>query len=221
MQVRITERGKGGYQLEKDIVLCCGGNPHPVRLRYHHQPAGFTGGYKDFQLSKAQYYVYFGSNGYTSPQTTYEFFLTRAADIALSRGYPDFYVLQSQNVSMTQTYVTPGEATTTVQSSTYGTYNNYGRTGYLNASTYGIATTTYTPPQIHQINRPGFQGEILLVNGKIKSNAPEPFSANVIYQQGMDLKKQVDTHNTVVTVVIVALTLVGGAAIVYASSTNP
>ena len=190
-----------------------------------YRPEGFTGGYKDFQLSNAQYYVYFGANGYTSTQTTYEFFLTRAADIALSRGYKGFYVLQTQNVSTNQAYVTPGRSTTSVDLSTYGTYNNYGGTGYLNASTYGIATTTYTPPQIHYINKPGFQGEILLVNSKLKPDAPDPFSAEAIYQEGMALKKRVDSGNTVATVVVVVLAAAVGVGLVAAfdsaGSTTP
>ncbi|MGA2976521.1 MAG: hypothetical protein ABSF77_14530 [Spirochaetia bacterium] len=162
-----------------------------------YQPAGYTGGYRDFHASNEQYFVYFEANGYTDAQTAYQFFLTRAAEIALNNGYPYFYILQSQDISRTETYYTPGTAQTTITSNVYRTYSRYGNIGYLDTSVYSTAVTTYTPPQAYYVNKPGFRGQILLAKEQIKDQPP-PFDAKVVYRDGMDLNARVESRNKTV-----------------------
>jgi hypothetical protein len=178
-----------------------------------YKPAGLLGGYSEMQLSSEEYQVTFTANGYTGSSTAYALFLTRAADIAIQNGYRYFYLVQVQDLTRNQTVVTPGSASTTSSGSVYGTYSQYGNRGYLNA--YGTirSTTTYVPPQVHNIRKPGFSGDILLVSGPI-DKAPPPFDARMIYEQGMAINKRLTTRNTVVYVLLIGGTVVGiiGAA---------
>jgi hypothetical protein len=162
-----------------------------------YQPSGFMGGYEDIRESNERYFVTFSANGYTSAPIAYQLFLTRAASLAKSRGYRYFYVLQSDDISKTETYYTQGSASTTATSNVYGTYSRYGNRGYLNARVYTKATTTYSPPIAYDVNKPGFRGEILFVNEPIKDQPP-PFDADMIYRDGMDLKAQLDGRNMIV-----------------------
>ena len=140
-----------------------------------YQPSGFTGGYGDYQVGDQTYMVSFSANGYTSSQTAYQFFLTRAADLTLQNGYKYFYIMSSQDTSSSFVTTTNGSATTT----------------FIGNNAY----TTYTPPQVTVHNKPGFQGQIYCVNQPL-DNQPVPFNAQLVFTHGMNLKQSVDNHNT-------------------------
>ncbi len=171
-----------------------------------YQPLGPTGGYSDYQTNQNQYYVYFNGNGYTSHDEVYQFFLTRAADIALNHHFKSFYVLQAQDASTTETYYTPGTARTTRYVDVYRTYvrSRYGDVGYLDTTVADRYVTVYTPPTAYTVDKPGFRGQVLLVNEPIKGQA-QPFDAQTVYKDGMQLKSRIDQENR-------DMTMAGGAA---------
>ncbi len=159
-----------------------------------YQPLGNGGGYSDYRLSPTQYYVYFVANANTSQDTAYKFFLTRAAQIAIEKGYSGFYVFKLQNSSVTRTYVTPGSTRTYLYRDVVPEYYGIGGVGFLNTRVYEHAVTVYNPPQYYRISEPGFRGQILLANEQIKGQPP-PFNAKMIYDEGMALKHQIDAGN--------------------------
>ncbi len=159
-----------------------------------YQPLGSGGGYSDYKLSATQYYVYFVANANTSQDTAYKFFLTRAAQIAIEKGYTGFYVFKLQNSSVTRTYVTPGTASTYVYRDVVPDYYGIGGIGFLSPRFYERAVTVYNPPQYYRIAEPGYRGQILLANEQIKGQPP-PFNAKTIYDEGMALKHQIDLEN--------------------------
>lgn len=160
---------------------------------YH--PLAGDGGYSDYQLSQTQYYVYFLANAHTSQETAYRFFLTRAAQIALEKGFKSFYVFKLQNSTRTRTYVTPGSTSTYIYRDVVPTYYyGYGGSGFLNSTVYSNAVTVYNPPQYFSVNEPGYRGQILLTNEQLKGQPP-PFDAKIVYDQGMALNKQIKAEN--------------------------
>jgi len=159
-----------------------------------YQPLGNAGGYSDYQLSPTQYYVYFVANANTSQDTAYKFFLTRAAQIAIEKGYTGFYVFKLQNSSITRTYLTPGSTSTYLYRDVVPEYYGVGGVGFLNTRVYQHAVTVYNPPQYYQISEPGYRGQILLANEQLKGQPP-PFNAKMIYDEGMTLKRQIDSGN--------------------------
>lgn len=163
-----------------------------------YQPLGYgAGGYSDSELSKTQYYVFFAANSNTPQTTAYKFFLTRAAQIALDRGYTGFYVFSLKNQSQTQTYVVPGTARTYYYRNVVPEYENINGVGFLTTRVYRHRVTIYNPPQYYSVSEPGYGGRILLTNEQLKGQ-PAPFNARMVYNEGMALKKEIDNHNRVI-----------------------
>ncbi len=160
-----------------------------------YQPLGATGGYEDYQTSGDQYYVYFDGNAYTSRETVYRFFLTRAAEIALNNHYRYFYILNERDTSTAETFYTPGHADTTRYVDVYRRWaeSRYGNIGFLD-TVREHSITVYTPPRAYTIRRPGFSGEVMLVNQPLQGQ-PAPFDAETVYRDGMDLKGRIDSEN--------------------------
>lgn len=155
-------------------------------------PLGPRGGYKGFQESKTQYYVYFYSNGNTSRSTAYRFFLTRAAQIALKRGYKYFYVYHLKHSAGSTVYMTPGMARTYTYRSVMPGFS--GEEGFLNLGVYGRSVTVFTPPTYRRVEAPGYRGQILLVKRRLKKQPP-PFDARILYRDGMRLNARIKNEN--------------------------
>jgi TonB family protein len=58
-----------------------------------YQSAGFTGGYREKQISDSAYVVSFSGNGYASKDRVYYFWIYRCAELTLQRGYA-LYVIR-------------------------------------------------------------------------------------------------------------------------------
>lgn len=167
-----------------------------------YQPLSEMGGYRDLELSQENYNVSFYGNGYTSSDTAYLFFLTRAAEIALERGFEYFYLNNLQNLMTHEVYTTPGTLSTQLTQNYFGTIT---------------ATSTYAPGIMYNINKPGFTGNIVFVHEPLK-DAPPPLDARLIYAQGMDMKKRVDSNNKTATETTLILSVVFGAVTILVLS---
>lgn len=108
-----------------------------------YQPMGFTGGYADTQLAPDVFRVSFSGNGATSSDRAQDFALLRAAEICLTHGYKYFAVISAADQSRTQLHVMPGSS-----------YTTGSVTGFGSMATYS-GTTSYSPPQIYNIHKPG------------------------------------------------------------------
>jgi hypothetical protein len=178
-----------------------------------YQPLGPNGGYEDYQTSGDQYEIYFRSNGYTPPDTVYQFFLMRAAEIAMKNHYRSFYVTQAEDWAGTATVVTPGQAYATEHVNVYRTYSRsrYGNIGYIETTVTSGPVVVYSPPRVYQIRLPGFHGRIQLVNSPLEGQ-PKPFDAQSVYDDGLALKDQIDSYNHQVMIaggVVVTAVVVG------------
>jgi hypothetical protein len=153
---------------------------------------GNNGGYRDFQESKTRYHVYFLANSDTPRDTAYRFFLARAAQIALHRGYKYFYVYHLKDSSQSQVSITPGLARTYVYRDFEPGY--FWPYGFLDPSVVQRSITIYTPPVYNRIEEPGYQGQVLLVNHRLKGQ-PLPFDAQILYREGMSLNRRIKMQN--------------------------
>lgn len=179
-------------------------------------PKNLMGGYSDRVLGAEVYSVSFDGNGYTSQQTAWNLFLTRAAEIALDNDYSGFYVLDIQDTTRDSSYVTPGYSRSYTTTNISGSYNTYGNVRGFYATSGSTTTTLYYPPQVHSITKPGYTGRILLVNKRIDGQ-PAPYDAGVTYRIGKDLTKQLENQNTTVTLIVVGASAV---ALVVAGSNH-
>ena len=170
------------------------------------------GGYRDFQESKTQYHVYFLANANTPKETAYRFFLTRAAQIAIKRGYPYFYVYHLKDSTRSQTYVTPGASRTYYYQSVVPP--GVGPFGFFDPQIVGHSVTVYQPPTYSRVDAPGYEGQILLVKKRIKGQQP-PFDARMLYREGMQLNDRIKAANlkTGVTAGIGTAIVIGVAAV--------
>lgn len=71
------------------IFLLC------VSCATSYQKSGFTGGYFEKKVSDQVYRVTFGGNGFTSRETVQTYWLYRASELTLERGYEYFEIMHS------------------------------------------------------------------------------------------------------------------------------
>lgn len=161
-----------------------------------YQRSGFAGGYESYQVSDNIYMVTFSGNGYTSNQQAWLFFLTRAAEIAREAGYSGFYVIESQDLTLTSQYTTQGYARSNTTGNVSGNYYQSGNTSRLYGTITSTTSTTYTPPQTYNISKPSYMGQIMLVNERI-DGAPEPFNASMVYSTGISLNESIKQSNMI------------------------
>ena len=105
-----------------------------------YQSKGFSGGFEDTQLASDVFRISFSGNAFTSNDRVQNFALLRAAELTLANNFKYFAVINSTDQSRTETYISPGSATTSGTVSAYGSYSG---------------TTTYDPPQVHTYYKPG------------------------------------------------------------------
>lgn len=58
-----------------------------------YQTAGVTGGYKDRHIAEDVYRVYFGANGFATRETAQTYWLYRASELTLEKGFDGFEIL--------------------------------------------------------------------------------------------------------------------------------
>ncbi|MEM8615337.1 MAG: hypothetical protein AAGF20_00225 [Pseudomonadota bacterium] len=132
-----------------------------------YKPLGFSGGYSEVPLAADTYQVSYRANAYTKPDRAQEMTLLRCAELADEAGYAYFVIRSVEDQSRTSSYTTGGSSTTR----TYGSANAYQYGS--SASAYGSSTsrTTYSPPQVHNIYKPGV--------GMIVQFIPDQFAEEV------------------------------------------
>lgn len=132
-----------------------------------YKPNGLGGGYEDVQLAADTYRVSARGNGYTDPQRVHDIVLLRSSEIALSRGYQYFTIVQSADGVRTSSFVTPGsmQTNTTGFATGSGMATASGNTAFASGTAFGSSTsnTTFTPPMVHMINRPNTEIMIKLI----------------------------------------------------------
>lgn len=114
-----------------------------------YQPLGVTGGYTELPLSADTYQIRFNGNGMTSAPRAQQMALVRAAELTLLKGYDRFLIIDNQEWTQQSQFTTPAQATTTINSSTYG---NYG-TATANTTVSGGDTMTINKPRANLVVR--------------------------------------------------------------------
>ncbi len=103
---------------------------------------GFTGGFSELQLAPDVFRVTFNGNAYTSGERAQDFAMLRAAELALQNGFGYFAIVDAHNTVRTESFTTPGQATST------GTLSVYGNQAYYSGQ------STYTPGQTTTFFKP-------------------------------------------------------------------
>ncbi|MBX9637995.1 hypothetical protein [Nitrosomonas sp.] len=131
-----------------------------------YQSSGFTGGFKNTQLSPDVFRVSFSGNAFTSSDRVQDFALLRAAELTLANNAQYFTVITSADQSRIDAHVSPGS------SHTSGTVSTYGNTGYYSG------TTTYSAPQVQTYYKPGVG--MMIRTFQAKPEGGDVFEANFI-----------------------------------------
>jgi hypothetical protein len=119
-----------------------------------YQPKGFTGGFSDFMVASDEAVITFNGNGFTDVMRVLTMAGLRCSEVTLAHGYKYFIVTEFVDMSSQSSFTTPGYANTYGGASVYGNF------------IAGSATTTFTPPMTHTINKPGVMVAIKMSNNK-------------------------------------------------------
>lgn len=145
----------------------------------HYQPMGFSGGVEDMQISEDTYRIRARGNALTRPEKVEDFVLLRSSEIALSRGFPYFTIVQSADRAVASSYVTPETVQVSGGGAGYGfaTDNCSPNCWFLRSETatagaggFGFTNATRTPAETHVIIKPG--SEVIVRFLKTKENVP-------------------------------------------------
>ncbi len=137
-----------------------------------YQESGFLGGVSATKLNDRLFQIQARGNAYTSGTRIRDYALLKASEIALGGGYVAFRVVDSQDISTTGSYTTPGSAS----SSTTGQINSYG-------SYTANTTTTYTAPRTTTFIKPGQTIHIYLLTNEDVGQYTDAYDANLVYSQ--------------------------------------
>jgi hypothetical protein len=131
---------------------------------------GLGGGVEEMQISEDTYRVRARGNGYTRPDRIEDFILLRSAEIAASKGYPYFAIISAADQTTSSSFVSPGYAQTNTTASATGTgiATGGGNSAIVTGTAIGSSTssTTYTPPTLQTITRPGSQAVVKLLQSR-------------------------------------------------------
>jgi len=123
-----------------------------------YQSQGFTGGFTETQLNPNVYRVSFIGNGYTSMERAADFTLLRCAELSLQNGYSHFAIIDGNQWTKTETYVTPTTTNTTFNA--HSTGNNIS----------GSATSTTTGGQVYNFQKPRSTNTIFMISDPAEVN---------------------------------------------------
>ena len=84
---------KGGHEMKTAIAALLIAVSLSGCMSTPYQPSGLTGGFSVMQVREDVWRVRFGGNGYTTRETAQTYWLFRAADLALEKGYDGFELL--------------------------------------------------------------------------------------------------------------------------------
>lgn len=119
-----------------------------------YQSAGLTGGFSETQLDENIFRVAFYGNGYTGEERVTDFTLLRSAELALKNGYKYFAIIDSNNLTVNDSYTTPLRS--------YSTGTAYSSGNYI----YGNAITTTSGGQTYNVVKPGLVNTIICFTEK-------------------------------------------------------
>jgi hypothetical protein len=137
-----------------------------------YQSSGFGGGFSETQIAPNAFIVRFSGNGFTSKERANDFTLLRSAQLALSKGYTHFAIVDSVSQMKRSTYTTPTKTTTYVNANTTVTpLTTYGTPVAYSAHTTGTARTVTTGGQTYNISKPKTENTIYCFTGKPKEFA--------------------------------------------------
>jgi hypothetical protein len=115
-----------------------------------YQSSSLSGGFKDQHVAEDVYRVSFGANGYATRETAQTYWLYRASELTLEKGFQGFEVLSPLALGA-------GQA----------------------ESPYVKATFIYIP-MMDDSHKPYLEADIRLLKGPIAANPPKIFDANVL-----------------------------------------
>lgn len=179
-----------------------------------YQEQAFSGGYRDFALNDRQYRVSFRGNGFTSSDDAYLFLLTRGAELAKQSGYKHFYLTAISDETTETQVTTPGRSNTRTTGNISGTYQDFGNYSQVYGQVSTNSSTTYSPPQTHDVTKPAFSGQILLVDEPLE-DAPPPFDVDTVLRQGLQRNERIERRNKIRGTVFwggLGVLLIGAAA---------
>jgi hypothetical protein len=128
-----------------------------------YQEMGFTGGVSAQQMTSETFRISARGNGYTDATSVQDFLMLKAAETTTQNGGTHFVVVSAADASRTAEIVTGGTARTSFVGNT--------------------ATTSYTPPTVHNVFKPGQDAYIRVLKiGPGQQPPPNAISAAEIIQ---------------------------------------
>jgi hypothetical protein len=118
-----------------------------------YQPSSLSGGFKDQHVAENVYRVSFSANGYATRETAQTYWLYRACELTLEKGFQGFEIISPIALGSIKT-----------------------------ESPYVNAAYIYIPMQ-NDSYKPFFEADIRLLNEPIKQNPPKVFDAKVLKSQ--------------------------------------
>ena len=109
-----------------------------------YQEMGFSGGVSAQQMTSDTFRIQARGNGYTGSTAVQDYLMLKSAETTLQNGGTHFIVVDAANASNASQIVTGGTAHTTFVGNT--------------------ATTSYNPPMVHNIFKPGQDAYIRVLN---------------------------------------------------------
>jgi len=144
----MQQRYEGGLMKTRHVIACaCIAAISGCATGF--QPHGATGGFSITALAPDAYEVVFRGNGYTTQERARDFALLEAADLTLDHGYEYFQIASANARSKMQTVYMPQYSTTTATA--YGSPGY--ATGTAQTSTYGGFPITFNKPVVDIIVR--------------------------------------------------------------------
>ena len=120
-----------------------------------YQSDSLTGGWRVKAVEGDVYRVYFGGNGFSSPETVQTYWLYRSAQLALDKGYTGFEVLSDLNFVI-------GSPRRRVEDARFGVQ---------------MVANVYVPMMMGGVAKPIIRGDIRLLRGTIQEAPPKVFDA--------------------------------------------
>ena len=126
-----------------------------------YQPSGITGGFSVLQIKDDVWRVRFGANGFTTRETAQTYWLYRAAELALEKGYEGFELLSQIPL------VRPGHSDTLYANESF----------FVRTAGGPIYIPIYSG---NQSNHPLIEGDIRLLKTPFETAPPKIFDAALL-----------------------------------------
>lgn len=145
---QFAERGRGMLRLLSVVILLTGAG-----CSTPYQNMGFAGGVAAQQMPAETFRIVSRGNSYTNTTDVQDYLMLKAAETTVQNGGTHFSVISAADASRTSQVVTSGTARTTFTGNT--------------------ATTTYDPPKVTSLFKPGEDAYIRVYKANA-DQAPPP-----------------------------------------------